>query len=53
MESLQLDLCDFASVMAAAEKYNLVESELHILINNAGVLGLPYLLQMAMMFNGV
>lgn len=42
VEALQLDLCNFASVKAAAEKFISAESELHILLNNAGVASAPY-----------
>lgn len=41
VEALQLDLSSFASVKAAAETFQSAESELHILINNAGAVGLP------------
>lgn len=42
VHALQLDLCDFASIKAAAEKFQSIEPELHILLNNAGVATLPY-----------
>lgn len=42
VEALQLDLCNFASIKAAAEKFISAESELHILLNNAGVASAPY-----------
>ncbi|KAJ7643745.1 hypothetical protein FB45DRAFT_1113961 [Roridomyces roridus] len=38
---LQLDLADLAAVRKAAEEYLLKEQELHVLINNAGVLYAP------------
>lgn len=42
VEALQLDLSSFASVKAAAETFQSTESELHILINNAGTAVLPF-----------
>lgn len=42
VEALQLDLSSFASVKAAAETFQSAESELHILINNAGTVALPF-----------
>lgn len=44
VEALQLDLSSFASVKAAAEKYLSMENELHILLNNAGAMGIPHAL---------
>ncbi|KIK68020.1 hypothetical protein GYMLUDRAFT_36831 [Collybiopsis luxurians FD-317 M1] len=38
---LQVDLADLASVRKAAEQYASMEQELHVLINNAGVLYAP------------
>ncbi|KAJ7198979.1 NAD-P-binding protein [Mycena pura] len=38
---LHIDLADLASVRKAAEEYNSKETELHVLINNAGVLYAP------------
>lgn len=42
VEALQLDLSSFASVKAAAETFQSAESDLHILVNNAGTVGLPF-----------
>lgn len=39
--ALQLDLSSFASVKRAVEIFQATESELHILVNNAGAVGLP------------
>lgn len=42
LEFLALDLSDLASVKAAAQAFKSRHSQLHILCNNAGVMGLPY-----------
>lgn len=42
VDSLTLDLSDLGSVRTAAEHFQKQHSKLHILINNAGVFGLPY-----------
>ncbi|CRG85377.1 putative oxidoreductase C736,13 [Talaromyces islandicus] len=39
---LQLDLGSFESVIAAAQKIRQNETELHGLVNNAGIMGVPY-----------
>ena len=39
---LELDLADLASVEAAAERYSAEHGALDVLINNAGVMALPY-----------
>lgn len=42
LEALQLGLCDFTSVKAAAEEFRAAETELHVLLGDAGVATLPY-----------
>ena len=42
LEFLALDLSDLASVRAAANEFRSRHLQLHILCNNAGVMGLPY-----------
>jgi short-subunit dehydrogenase len=39
---LELDLSNFSSVIAAAKKIRDEETTLHGLINNAGIMGVPY-----------
>jgi NAD(P)-dependent dehydrogenase (short-subunit alcohol dehydrogenase family) len=39
---LSLDLTDFASIKTAAEKFNSQEQRLDILLNNAGIMAVPY-----------
>jgi NAD(P)-dependent dehydrogenase (short-subunit alcohol dehydrogenase family) len=39
---LGLDLTSFSSVVAAAKKIRDAESALHGLVNNAGIMGVPY-----------
>lgn len=39
---LELDLCDLNLVQRAVEKFKLLESRLHVLINNAGVMAIPF-----------
>lgn len=42
IEFLQMDLTDFKSVVAAARKLRDQETHLHGLINNAGIMGVPF-----------
>ena len=42
LHSLALDLSDIDSVQSAADTFLSAHSHLHILVNNAGVFGLPY-----------
>lgn len=42
LEYVYLDLLDLSTVEAAAKSLSKKESELHILINNAGIMGVPY-----------
>jgi len=42
LDYVYLDLLDLSTVEAAAESLSKKESELHILINNAGIMGVPY-----------
>ncbi len=42
LTSMRLDLADLASVRSFAEEYLRQFDQLHILINNAGVMGIPY-----------
>lgn len=42
IEFLQLDLSSLESVVAAAKKIRSSETVLHGLINNAGVMGVPF-----------
>lgn len=42
VQFLDLDLNDFSSVVAAARKIRDEEPELHGLVNNAGIMGVPY-----------
>lgn len=44
MEFLHIDLQSFASIKAAADTFLAKEPHLHVLLNNAGVLALPYAL---------
>lgn len=39
---LHFDCCDLSSVVAAAANFRKKEPKLHILINNAGVMGIPH-----------
>lgn len=39
---LDLNLSNFSSVIAAAKKIRDEETELHGLVNNAGIMGVPY-----------
>jgi len=41
VELLELDLADLASVRAAAASYRARESQLHVLLNNAGIMAIP------------
>jgi len=41
---LQMDLADIASVREAAERFKRQEKELHMLINNAGIMATPFAL---------
>lgn len=38
---LYIDLLDLSTVVGAAEEFGKLESKLHILINNAGIMGVP------------
>lgn len=42
LHALQMDLLDLASVKAAAARFNSIEERLDLLINNAGVMNVPY-----------
>jgi NAD(P)-dependent dehydrogenase (short-subunit alcohol dehydrogenase family) len=42
VEVLELDLASLASVRAFAERFRGAHRELHVLVNNAGVMALPY-----------
>lgn len=42
LDYVYLDLLDMSTVEAAAVSFSKKEQQLHILINNAGILGLPY-----------
>jgi NAD(P)-dependent dehydrogenase (short-subunit alcohol dehydrogenase family) len=42
IEFLQMDLTDFKSVVAAARQVCSRENRLHGLINNAGIMAVPY-----------
>lgn len=44
MEFIHLDLQSFASIKAAADTFLTKESQLHVLLNNAGILTQPYTL---------
>ncbi|CUM49961.1 uncharacterized protein AC631_00860 [Debaryomyces fabryi] len=42
LDYVYLDLLDLSTVEAAADSFSKKEPELHILINNAGIMGVPY-----------
>lgn len=42
VEFIKMDLQSFASIKAAADTFLAKETQLHVLMNNAGVLALPY-----------
>lgn len=42
LKFLYIDLLDLSTVTAAAEELGKLESKLHILISNAGIMGVPY-----------
>lgn len=42
LDYVYLDLLDLSTVVATAESFSKKEPELHILINNAGIMGVPY-----------
>jgi NAD(P)-dependent dehydrogenase (short-subunit alcohol dehydrogenase family) len=42
IEFLQMDLMDFKSVVAAAHQLRSQENVLHGLVNNAGIMGVPF-----------
>ncbi|KAF4435371.1 hypothetical protein F53441_13524 [Fusarium austroafricanum] len=42
IDLLQMDLMDFASVVAAANKFLSLETTLHGLVNNAGIMATPF-----------
>lgn len=42
IQFLELDLTKFSSVIAAAKKIREEETALHGLVNNAGIMGVPY-----------
>jgi len=44
VEVLELDLADLSSVRSAAEQFDRTHDRLDVLVNNAGVMGTPYLL---------
>lgn len=42
LKYLYIDLLDLSTVVGAAEEFGKIESKLHILISNAGIMGVPY-----------